>query len=108
LIARLLWVPFRPASAPRRYGSHFVKSAGRFVDQMRGRGCRACHCRRYDGDPAPLRAAKRAAQPAFDEAFRLFDAGDANLARAAFERCRQLLPDDPIAALHLAPLRREG
>jgi hypothetical protein len=52
----------------------------------------------YDGDPAPLRAA----QPAFDEAFRLFDAGDANLARAAFERCRQLLPDDPIAALHLA------
>jgi predicted ATPase/class 3 adenylate cyclase len=56
----------------------------------------------YDGDPAPLRAAKRAAQPAFDEAFRLFDAGDAKLARAAFERCRQLLPDDPIAALHLA------
>jgi hypothetical protein len=56
----------------------------------------------YDGDPAPVRAAKRAAQPAFDEAFRLFDAGDAELARAAFERCRQLLPDDPIAALHLA------
>jgi len=56
----------------------------------------------YDGDPAVVRAAKRAAQPAFDEAFRLFDAGDAELARAAFERCRQLLPDDPIAALHLA------
>jgi predicted ATPase/class 3 adenylate cyclase len=55
----------------------------------------------YDDDPAPLRAAKRSAQPAFDEAFRLFDAGDANLARAAFERCRRLLPDDPIAALHL-------
>lgn len=55
----------------------------------------------YDDDPAPLRAAKRSAQPAFDEAFRLFDAGDAKLARAAFERCRRLLPDDPIAALHL-------
>ena len=56
----------------------------------------------YDEDPAPLRAAKRLAQPAFDEAFRLFDAGDADEARAAFERCRQLLPDDPIAALHIA------
>ena len=27
----------------------------------------------YDEDPAPLRAAKRLAQPAFDEAFRLFE-----------------------------------
>jgi predicted ATPase/class 3 adenylate cyclase len=56
----------------------------------------------YDEDPAPLRAAKRSAQPAFEEAFGLFDAGDANQARAAFERCRRLLPDDPVAALHLA------
>jgi predicted ATPase/class 3 adenylate cyclase len=56
----------------------------------------------YDEDPAPLRAAKRSAQPAFDEAFALFDAGDTDEARAAFERCRRSLPDDPIAALHLA------
>ncbi len=56
----------------------------------------------YDEDPASLRAAKRSAQPAFDEAFALFDAGDADQARAAFERCRQLLPDDPVAPLHLA------
>ncbi len=56
----------------------------------------------YDEDPAPLRAAKRSAQPAFDEAFALFDAGDAEQARAAFERCRRLLPDDPIAVLHMA------
>ncbi|CAG7274376.1 hypothetical protein PICSAR26_04638 [Mycobacterium avium subsp. paratuberculosis] len=28
----------------------------------------------YNGDSGPLRAAKRAAQPAFDEAFALFDA----------------------------------
>jgi len=49
-----------------------------------------------------LRAAKRTAQPAFDEAFALFDAGDVNGARAAFERCRKLLPDDPVAPLHLA------
>ena len=56
----------------------------------------------YDEDPASIRAAKRSAQPAFDEAFALFDAGDADQARAAFERCRQLLPDDPIAPLHLA------
>jgi class 3 adenylate cyclase len=55
----------------------------------------------YDEDPEPVRAAKRLAQPAFNEAFRLFDAGDADQARAAFERCRQLLPDDPIAGLHL-------
>jgi class 3 adenylate cyclase len=56
----------------------------------------------YDDDSAPLRAAKRTAQPAFDEAFALFDAGDVDQARAAFERCRQLLPDDPVAPLHLA------
>lgn len=56
----------------------------------------------YDEDSAHLRAAKRAAQPAFDEAFALFDAGDVDAARAAFERCRELLPDDPVATLHLA------
>lgn len=56
----------------------------------------------YDGDPQHLRAAKRAAQPAFDEAFASFDAGDVDGARAAFERCLALLPDDPVAPLHLA------
>lgn len=56
----------------------------------------------YDEDSTSLRAAKRAAQPAFDEAFTLFDAGDVDGARAAFERCRELLPDDPVAPLHLA------
>ncbi|MCV7408911.1 cyclase [Mycobacterium florentinum] len=56
----------------------------------------------YDEDSAALRDAKRAAQPAFDKAFTLFDAGDVAGARAAFERCRELLPDDPVAPLHLA------
>ena len=56
----------------------------------------------YNDDPESLRAAKRSAQPAFDEAFALFDAGDIDGARAAFERCRKLLPDDPVAPLHLA------
>jgi class 3 adenylate cyclase len=56
----------------------------------------------YDDDPEELRAAKRSAQPAFDEAFKLFDDGDVEGARAAFERCEHLLPDDPVAPLHLA------
>jgi predicted ATPase/class 3 adenylate cyclase len=56
----------------------------------------------YDEDPSPLREAKLSAQPAFDEAFALFEAGDVTKARAAFEQCRRLLPDDPIAAMHLA------
>jgi class 3 adenylate cyclase len=56
----------------------------------------------YEEDLAPLRAAKRAAQPAFDEAFALFDAGEIDQARVAFERCRVLLPEDPVAPLHLA------
>lgn len=56
----------------------------------------------YDEDPESLRAAKRAAQPAFDEAFALFDAGEVNQARDAFERCQQLLPDDAVAPLHIA------
>lgn len=56
----------------------------------------------YDDDPAPLRQAKRDAQSAFDRAFALFDAGDYDGARLAFERCCRLLPDDPIAPLHLA------
>lgn len=58
----------------------------------------------YDEDPEPLRYAKRTAQPAFDEAFRLFDVGDVVGARAAFERCHELLPDDPVAPLHLSHL----
>jgi class 3 adenylate cyclase len=56
----------------------------------------------FNEDSPSLRAAKRSAQSAFDEAFALFDAGDVERARAAFERCRQLLPDDPVAPLHLA------
>ncbi|RZT14182.1 adenylate/guanylate cyclase [Mycobacterium sp. BK558] len=56
----------------------------------------------YDGDPDELRAAKRASQPCFDEAFALFDAGDVDAARPAFQRCQELLPDDPVAPLHLA------
>ncbi|WKG06110.1 AAA family ATPase [Mycolicibacterium sp. HK-90] len=56
----------------------------------------------YDDDSETLRAAKRAAQPAFEDAFSRFDAGDIDGARAAFVRCRQLLPDDPVAPLHLA------
>jgi predicted ATPase/class 3 adenylate cyclase len=56
----------------------------------------------YDEDPAPLREAKRSAQPAFDEAFGLFDAGDTKQAQAAFEKCRLLLPDDTVGTLHLA------
>lgn len=56
----------------------------------------------YDEDAEPLRAAKRAAQPAFDKAFALFDAGEVDRARTAFEACRDLLPDDLVAPLHLA------
>jgi class 3 adenylate cyclase len=55
----------------------------------------------YDDDSAELRLAKRSAQSAFDEAFALFDAGDVDQARSAFERCSTLLPDDPVAPLHL-------
>jgi predicted ATPase/class 3 adenylate cyclase len=107
----------RIESANKRYGSNLLISDATYsrlstrdqFDLRRMERVMVVNRRRavtmyevYDEDPAPLRAAKRAAQPAFDEAFRLFDAGDANLARAAFERCRQLLPDDPIPALHLA------
>ena len=62
----------------------------------------------YDEDPEPLRAAKRAAQPAFDEAFGWLDAEDIERARAAFERCRELLPDDQVAPLQPEALRRAG
>ncbi len=55
----------------------------------------------FDDDSAELRLAKRSAQAAFDEAFALFDAGDVDRARSAFERCGALLPDDPVAPLHL-------
>ncbi len=56
----------------------------------------------YNEDPSTLRDAKHLAQTAFNNAFALFDAGDATGARVAFERCRHLLPDDPVAPLHLA------
>ena len=56
----------------------------------------------FNEDSASLRAAKCSAQPAFNEAFALFDAGDVEHARFAFEQCRQLLPDDPVAPLHIA------
>ena len=56
----------------------------------------------YEGDSDAVRDAKRSAQPHFDEAFALFDAGDVEAAGRAFERCRALLPDDPVAPLHLA------
>ena len=56
----------------------------------------------YDEDPEALRFAKNAARAAFDEAFTLFDDGDVDGARDAFERCHQLLPDDPVATLHIA------
>ena len=50
----------------------------------------------YDDDPEPLRAAKRSAQPAFDEAFALFDAGDVDSARAAFEHAANYCPTIPL------------
>ncbi|MGB5149889.1 MAG: AAA family ATPase [Mycobacterium sp.] len=56
----------------------------------------------YDEDPELLRQAKCAAQPAFDEAFALFDAGDIDRARVAFEFCQTLLPNDAVATLHVA------
>ncbi|GAA5176436.1 hypothetical protein GCM10023321_84810 [Pseudonocardia eucalypti] len=56
----------------------------------------------FDEDPESVRAAKNAARGAFDEAFARFDAGDVAGARDAFERCRELLPGDQVAPLHLA------
>lgn len=56
----------------------------------------------YDDDSDALRDTKRAADPAFEEAFALFDSGDVDRARIAFKRCQRLLPDDPVAPLHLA------
>jgi predicted ATPase/class 3 adenylate cyclase len=56
----------------------------------------------YDDDPDSLRVAKRTAQPLFDQAFALFDAGEVDQARKVFERCAELLPEDPVAPLHLA------
>lgn len=56
----------------------------------------------YDRDPPALGAAKRAAQPLFDEAFARFDAGEIEPARLLFERCRDRLPGDQVALLHLA------
>jgi predicted ATPase/class 3 adenylate cyclase len=56
----------------------------------------------YDRDPPALAAAKRAAQPLFDQAFARFDAGEIEPARLVFEQCRDRLPDDQVALLHLA------
>jgi hypothetical protein len=56
----------------------------------------------HDDDSSVTRVAKRPGQAAFDEAFAFFDAGDVDRARVAFERCNVLLPDDPVAPLHLA------
>jgi class 3 adenylate cyclase len=107
----------RVESTTKRYGSNLLISAETYAQLTRAdqfdirRMERVLVVNRsrpvtiyevYDEDPEPLRAAKRAAQPAFDEAFSRFDAGDATRARAAFERCRALLPADPVAPLHLA------
>ena len=107
----------RVESVNKRYGSSFLitgEAHAQLVDPTR------FHIRRmervmvvnrrrpvtvyevYDEDPEPLRTAKQSAQPAFDRAFALFDEGDAEQARAAFECCASLLPDDPVAQLHLA------
>lgn len=56
----------------------------------------------YDDDLDSLRAAKRSAQPSFDEAFALFDAGEVDQARTEFQRCTRLLPGDAVAPLHVA------
>ncbi|TRW84960.1 AAA family ATPase [Mycolicibacterium sp. 018/SC-01/001] len=56
----------------------------------------------YDEDPEDIRIAKRSAQERFDDAFAVFDAGDVEAACAAFRRCQELLPGDPVAPLHLA------
>jgi predicted ATPase/class 3 adenylate cyclase len=55
----------------------------------------------YDDDLPDVRAAKAAAQPAFDAAFERFDAGEVDAAREAFTHCLDLLPGDPVATLHL-------
>ncbi|MGH3870793.1 MAG: AAA family ATPase [Pseudonocardiaceae bacterium] len=106
----------RVESITKRYGSHLLISAETYAqlvdgdqfDIRRMERVMVVNRRRpvtvyevYDEDPEPVRAAKRAAQPAFDEAFAWFDAGDAEQARTAFERCRTLLPDDHVAPLHL-------
>ncbi len=62
----------------------------------------------YNDDPEPLRAAKRSAQPAFDEAFALFDAGDVDEARAAFETMPQAAARRPRRPAAPGALRRNG
>lgn len=56
----------------------------------------------YDEDPEPRRAAKQSAQVMFDSAFEQFDAGDFAAAATSFEQCRDLVPGDYVAALHVA------
>ena len=58
--------------------------------------------------PKTLRAAKRSAQPAFDEAFALFDAGDVDGARTAFERCRAVTARRSRRPTASGALRRDG
>lgn len=107
----------RIESANKRYGSSLLISdttcgrlaqAGQF-DIRRMERVMVVNRRRpvtihevYDDDPDSLRAAKRSAQPVFDEAFALFDAGEVDQARTAFQRCMRLLPGDAVAPLHVA------
>jgi class 3 adenylate cyclase len=56
----------------------------------------------FNDDSDEMRMTKRTSQTLYDEAFAHFDAGEVDAARAAFEHCRELLPDDPVAPLHLA------
>lgn len=107
----------RIESANKRYGSSLLISdttcgrlakAGQF-DIRRMERVMVVNRRRpvtihevYDDDPDSLRAAKRSAQPVFDEAFALFDKGEVDQARTVFQRCMRLLPGDAIAPLHVA------
>jgi class 3 adenylate cyclase len=107
----------RVESTTKRYGSNLLISEQTFAglvdptqfDIRRMERVMVVNRRRpvtiyevFDEDPEPVRAAKRAAQPVFDEAFAWFDAGDVRRAQGAFERCRVLLPDDQVAPLHVA------
>ena len=58
--------------------------------------------------PSRSARAKRGARAAFDEAFALFDAGEAERAHTAFERCRMSVPEDQVAASSPSPLRGDG
>ena len=70
--------------APRESGTFDIRRIERIMVVNRRRPVTIYEV--YDDDPEPPRAAKRSAQPPFDEAFALFDAGEVDRARAAFER----------------------